>query len=352
MSCLAWNQRNVDSLATGYGNTGFGSTGKGFLCIWSLKNPKTAVQMMYTHSGVSTIDFSSLRPNLLAVGLNDGSVSIHNIRRQKEHPSANRILLGKHRCPVWQVRWICCRAHKVEHVVSVSTEGQFIKWNSHGNLMQIDVLKLKKNLFNAVWVSREKRPIYPKENGFVKIRAICFDFSPKDASTYILGTESGLLHRCSCSIGEHFLNSYLGHDAPVYQVQWSPHLNQIFISASADWTVKLWHEKIFSPTIVFRTGDKHITGVCWAPNNSTVFACASLNGSIQVWDITKSTLEPIRSKKSYENIACLAFARDSSNVAAGHEDGTVSTFHISGLEFVGSKSSNRLRDAISNATLV
>lgn len=307
---------------------------------------------MYTHSGVSTIDFSSLRPNLLAVGLNDGSVSIHNIRRQKEHPSANRILLGKHRCPVWQVRWICCRAHKVEHVVSVSTEGQFIKWNSHGNLMQIDVLKLKKNLFNAVWVSREKRPIYPKENGFVKIRAICFDFSPKDASTYILGTESGLLHRCSCSIGEHFLNSYLGHDAPVYQVQWSPHLNQIFISASADWTVKLWHEKIFSPTIVFRTGDKHITGVCWAPNNSTVFACAALNGSIQVWDITKSTLEPIRSKKSYGNIACLAFARDSSNVAAGHEDGTVSTFHISGLEFVGSKSSNRLRDAISNATLV
>ena len=57
-------------------------------------------------------------------------------------------------------------------------------------------------------------------------------------------------------------------------------------------------------------------------------------------------------KKSYGNIACLAFARDSSNVAAGHEDGTVSTFHISGLEFVGSKSSNRLRDAISNATLV
>ena len=148
------------------------------------------------------------------------------------------------------------------------------------------------------------------------------------------------------------MNSYLGHDAPIYQVQWSPHLNQIFISAAADWTVKLWHEKVFSPVLVFRTDEKHVTGVCWAPTNSTVFACASLNGSLQVWDIERSTLEPKWSKSCSGKVMCLSFARNSSNVAAGCDDGTVSTFHISGLEFAGSKSSDRLRDAIANSMFV
>ncbi len=350
MSSLSWNEGKTDLLAVGYGSSSFGSTRKGLLSIWSPKNPKQAKQVISTRSGVSTLDFSSLRQNLLAVGLYDGSVLIHNICRPNHQLSISATLLGKHRGPVWQVRWILRKTHEDEYVISVSTDGQIIMWNSRANLLQVDILKLNSCLRATDRIFDEADLNQPQVKGAGKV--ICFDFSPNDTSTYIIGTENGLLHRCSCSLDEQFLNSYLGHDAPIYQVQWSPHLNQIFISAAADWTVKLWHEKVFSPVLVFRTDEKYVTGVCWAPTNSTVFACASLNGSLQVWDIERSTLEPKWSKSSSRNITCLSFARNSSNVAAGCDDGTVSTFHISGLEFAGSKSSNRLRDAIAKSVFV
>ena len=350
VSSLSWNQGKTDVLAVGYGSSSFGSTGKGLLSIWSPKNPKQAKQVISTRSGVSTLDFSSLRQNLLAVGFYDGSVSIHNICRPNHQPSISATLLGKHRGPVWQVRWILRTTHEDEYVISVSTDGQIIMWNSRANLLQVDFLKLNSCLLATDRIFDEADLNQPQVKGAGKI--ICFDFSPNDTSTYIIGTENGLLHRCSCSLDEQFLNSYLGHDAPIYQVQWSPHLNQIFISAAADWTVKLWHEKVFSPVLVFRTDEKYVTDVCWAPTNSTVFACASLNGTLQVWDIERSTLEPKWSKSSSRNIICLSFARNSSNVAAGCDDGTVSTFHISGLEFAGSKSSNRLSDAIAKSVFV
>ena len=97
-----------------------------------------------------------------------------------------------------------------------------------------------------------------------------------------------VLHRCSCSLDEQFLNSYLGHDAPIYQVQWSPHLNQIFISAAADWTVKLWHEKVFSQFLSSEPMRNML--LMFAGANQLHSVCLRLlNGTLQVWDIERST---------------------------------------------------------------
>ena len=54
----------------------------------------------------------------------------------------------------------------------------------------------------------------------------------------------GLACACRCSIayGEQYLATYRGHTGPCYQVQWSPMLPDIFLTASADWTVKVWHQ--------------------------------------------------------------------------------------------------------------
>lgn len=36
---------------------------------------------------------------------------------------------------------------------------------------------------------------------------------------------------------EKYLETYIGHSAPVYKVRINPFLNDVFITVSADWTI-------------------------------------------------------------------------------------------------------------------
>ena len=56
------------------------------------------------------------------------------------------------------------------------------------------------------------------------------------------GTEEGAIHLCSTSYAEQYSASFAGHLGPVYAVAWSPFKPGLFLSASADWTLRLWSE--------------------------------------------------------------------------------------------------------------
>lgn len=83
-----------------------------------------------------------------------------------------------------------------------------------------------------------------KTEAFISRRSsgMSFDFSKADGRMYMAGTEDGHIHKCSTSYAEQYLATYSGHMGPVYQLQWSPFKADLFVSSSADWTVKLWSE--------------------------------------------------------------------------------------------------------------
>ena len=83
-----------------------------------------------------------------------------------------------------------------------------------------------------------------KGEAFISRRSsgMSFDFSHRDERMYIAGTEDGHIYKCSTSYSEQYLETYSGHLGPVYRVQWSPFQSNLFISSSADWSVKLWTE--------------------------------------------------------------------------------------------------------------
>ena len=58
---------------------------------------------------------------------------------------------------------------------------------------------------------------------------------------FIVGTEEGAIHKCSTAQRSEYLLTYKGHEMPVYSVRWNSVQPQTFLSASADWTVQLWH---------------------------------------------------------------------------------------------------------------
>jgi WD40 repeat protein len=64
-----------------------------------------------------------------------------------------------------------------------------------------------------------------------------------DTCRYVVGTEDGNIHKCSCSYNEQYLETYSFHSGPVYRVRWSPLCPSAFLSCSADWTIKLWDDE-------------------------------------------------------------------------------------------------------------
>ena len=54
-----------------------------------------------------------------------------------------------------------------------------------------------------------------------------------------MGTEEGKIHKCSKAYSGQYLETYEGHHMAVYAVRWNPFHPRIFISCSADWTVKV-----------------------------------------------------------------------------------------------------------------
>lgn len=59
---------------------------------------------------------------------------------------------------------------------------------------------------------------------------------------FVVGTEEGFLHKCSSAFNAEYVASYARHDGAVYAVAWNRRHGRVFLSASADWTVRLWHD--------------------------------------------------------------------------------------------------------------
>lgn len=114
---------------------------------------------------------------------------------------------------------------------------------------------------------------------------------------YVVGTEEGTVHKCSKAYSSEFLSSYSGHDMAVYSVKWNCLHEDVFLSASADWTVKLWHAGRDVGAIM--TFDMHtsVGDIAWAPYSSTVFAVCTSDGKVSVFDIAQQKYKPMCQQK-------------------------------------------------------
>ena len=157
--------------------------------------------------------------------------------------------------------------------------------------------------------------------------ALCF------ARSYVAGTEDGNIHKCSCSYNEQYLGeSFCGHTGPVYQIQWSPFASNLFLSASADWTMKLWQEDRDSAVLSFQSTNSGIADVRWSPNNATVFGCVTEDGRLQIWDMSVSTLKPVLTQNLQgQKLSCLLFSKASPVVVCGSNTGEVGVYRLVGV---------------------
>ncbi|XP_028666813.1 dynein axonemal intermediate chain 4 [Erpetoichthys calabaricus] len=353
VSSMAWNKINKDLLAVGYGEFDFRDQKGGLVCCWSLKNPMWPERVYHCESGVTSLDFSIGNPNLLAVGMHNGEIVIFNVQRQEDTPlidSSN--CFNKHTGPVWQLQWIeqergASGDDKGDSLISVSADGKIAKWYLRKGLDCTDLMKLKRTRGD-----KSKKPTGEKER---KIEALisrqapgmCFDFHPKDANIYLVGTEEGHIHKCSCSYNEQFLDTYKAHRSPVYKIAWSPFSPDVFLSCSADWTIRLWQQDLLKPVLNFSSVNRAIYEIMWSPKSPMIFGAVN-EERVEIWDLDNSILDPtiVSSASPGVTLTTILFAESTDCVLIGDSDGQVTVYKMKHLTSGITTQANALDDLI------
>lgn len=333
VSCMSWNKVNNDLIAIGYGQYEFTNQKGGLVCCWSLKNPEFPERIYTSEAGVTAVDFSTSNPNLLAVGLYDGTVAIYNVRSKKNQAVLDSFdSQGKHTAPVWQLKWIekdRGSDDRAEVLISVSTDGKIAQWSIRKGFECQDLMKLKRMASKAALVGHRGKE--KKSDSLISRHSggACFDFHMKDSNIYLTGTEEGHIHKCSCSYNEQFLDTYSAHNGPVYKIQWSPFIPDAFLSCSGDWSIRLWHQDHTLPALSCYSSTKAVYDVCWSPRSSTVFACVN-EGAVEVWDLGESSLDPIIVNTPLPGIklTSVTFAKNSESILVGDSEGQVTVYQL------------------------
>lgn len=148
---------------------------------------------------------------------------------------------------------------------------------------------------------------------FIETGGMAIDFpAAEKGNNYFCATEDCSVHKCSISYPDQYMNSYYGHQGPVYRVRcnpyWDPNDNAIFLTCSYDWTVKVWNANAQPPkellTCHVITKDvpgtpnaklkAQVNDIMWSPITSSCFASVADDGRIEIWDLK---LDPINPRK-------------------------------------------------------
>nr|XP_046264360.1 dynein axonemal intermediate chain 4 isoform X2 [Scatophagus argus] len=351
VSSMVWNKKNPDLLAVGYGELDSSNQKPGLVCCWSLKNPTWPERVIHCDSAVTSLDFSSTNPSQLAVGMKDGTIAVYNVQSQdnKSCVISSRECPNKNMGPVWQVRWTqqglnLTGEEKVEVLFSVAADGRVSKWFvSNNGLDCIDVMKLKK-------IGGNKTDKKTDTVLSVLTPGLCFDLHSTNSSIYLVGTWEGLIHRCSSSNSQQFLDTYTKHFCPVNCITWSPLCPDVFLSCSSDWTIQLWKQDCLRPVLGFSSTQTAVCDIKWSPKWATVFAAVN-EGQLEIWDLNSSILDPVIVQPAAPGVQMksLLFASQADCVLVGDSDGQVTVYRLKKLGVGESSQVDMLKDIISSA---
>ncbi|XP_052702464.1 dynein intermediate chain 2, ciliary-like isoform X2 [Crassostrea angulata] len=340
VTSLCWNPMYKDLFAASYGSYDFMKQGSGMILFFSLKNPSFAEYIYETDSGVMCLDVHPEHPYMVAIGFYDGSVGVYNVQK-KEPVHRCTAKNGKHTDPVWQVRWQKDDLENNHNFYSVSSDGRIVHWTIIKNeLLFEDVITL--TLPGAAGEGPDGTKVNTVGCG------TAFDFHRKNDYLFLVGTEEGKIHQCSKAYSSQFLDTVDAHNMAVYKVRWNPFHPRIYITCSADWTVKIWEvsskttaDKSETSSVEAQTKkplftfdlNNSVGDVAWAPYSSTVFAAVTADGKMFVYDLNINKYEPLCeqmvAQKKKTKLTHVEFNPKDPIIIVGDDRGNVTSLKIS-----------------------
>lgn len=341
VNCLDWNPHNPDLLAAAYGPQEIDSKNEGLLLFWTLKN-QYPERVIKTPKGLTYCNFSTKNPYYIVVSDYIGEIKVYDLRNNSDIPIADsKEVKEKHTDIVWEAKWVERPNDKNEMIVSISSDGKVKEWLLKKGLEVSDLMNMKKN---TSFPDKTLNPFskYDQQNKdsliFREANGLSFDFPVNDTTIYYISLEECTVNKCRISYKDTYIETYYGHQGPVYKVRCNPFDPNIFLTCSYDWTIKIWNTKNFKPILTCKSMNKssQINDIEWSPFTSTIFACVIDDGAIEIWDLAKQTTDPIIvfPSKTGDVVSrrTIKFSRSSQVIATGDSEFNIDIFRLYNLE--------------------
>mmetsp|Transcript_20671 Transcript_20671/g.60073 ORF Transcript_20671/g.60073 Transcript_20671/m.60073 type:complete len:617 (-) Transcript_20671:93-1943(-) len=338
VTSMCWHKINTHILAVGYG-TDRAECSTGAIMLWSLRNYDHPEMLITTDAGICALAYSASRPSLLAAGLLDGRIQLYDTGRSGDSTQLpvveSTFIQGRHQQAVHAITWMTNQRR--EKLISSSSDGRVIQWSYHKGLSLTPLMTLNRSGGTGSAISRVAA-------------GLCMSFAHSMATQYVVGTGDGDLFQCSTTYSAAPGNIVQeAHTAPILQIKHSPFVEEAFLTASSDWSTKLWSSKsqddctlhIELCSVNLRSAVKDIA---WSPTISTVFALVAEDGRVELWDIAESVLDPqqtIKPSVAEGSMNICAFSPDGSILLTGSSSGKVNVFASLPLQLTKGQGENK-----------
>lgn len=336
---MQWHPINSDILAVGYGKFYYSDNKPGTVFCWNVKNPSQPEREYYFSNSVTSLSFSQFEPNLLAVGLYDGTVAILDICKKNVEllmitkPSATTSYE-----PIWNLEWFAPDDYNINdnHVISVCEDGTVSSYvaTKSNDLIRIEMLKTYiseskvKGVYKPKQCAANEIPITKSATGLILAR------HPVEPTVFFVGTGEGTVHKCSENYQNQHVDILMAHSGPVYGLQFSHFCSKLFLTCGADSCINIWADEIKEPLATLSIAFNPIDGAEWCPANSTIIANICGN-SIYLWDLQRKTYMPASEHINPNNCrnTVLKFSPSGKNLAVGDIEGNLNIYTLVDIPF-------------------
>ena len=338
----------------------------GIVQVWNLHLHDRPEFVFHAQSDILTAKFSPFHPNLIIGGAYSGQVLLWDTRARSAPVQKTPLTGSGHTHPVYCVDIV--GTQNANNIISCSTDGAVCGWS-------VDMLAQPQETMTLL------APLPAKNED---LSPTCMAFPQADPTFFLVGSEEGTIYPChrydraGAKAGVDTRVSYRGHAAPVMSVSFHPargpvDLGDLVLSASLDWSVKLWKvrapaatsavispgaggaaasaaglgsglggagllEPAVTPLLDFVREDV-VYDAAWSPVKPGVFGLVDGAGWLELWDVTVETEEPVARispsprkdgrtmlSKSLNKLAWEA--GEGKRLATGGIDGAVTVFEV------------------------
>ncbi|KAF3928251.1 hypothetical protein AA313_de0207844 [Arthrobotrys entomopaga] len=273
----------------------------GLVQVWNVHLHDRPEYIFHAQSDVLTARFSPYHPNLIVGGAYSGQVLIWDTRAKAQSVLRSPLTGSGHSHPVYSVTVV--GTQNANNIVSCSTDGLVCGWSMDMLANPLEVLELTS----------------PSPGRNDDLAPTCMAFPHSDPTYFLVGTEEGGIFPChrydraGAKAGVEPRISYRGHAAPIMSIDFHPvkgpvDFGDLVLSASLDWSVKLWKARppaatatavvpgaqaqVATPLMDFPREDV-VYDAKWSPVKPGVFGLVDGAGSLEVWDLTVDAEVPV-----------------------------------------------------------
>nr|XP_006640840.1 PREDICTED: WD repeat-containing protein 34 [Lepisosteus oculatus] len=310
VTSVSWSSTgSVIACAYGRVDDGDWSTEQSFVCTWNLDrrglNPKRPDLVIDVPAPVMCLAFHPSQPSLIAGGLYSGQVVVWDTSRTQDPVFAQTgMSADAHREPVYQVCWVPGPRRGEQAVLSAGSGGRALRWRVDGE----GRLALSAGYaLAAQQIPRSGALSKARGSGAVGVTSLAL--SPWDSDVFLLGSEGGLVLKCSFSAqaaaagppGSESQSvtlrapaqfSFAPRCGPVHALHCSPFHRNLFVSAGTDGLAHIHSLLQASPVLSVRVCDAYVFGVRWSPTRPLLLAAATGQGSVLLFDLGRGSLRP------------------------------------------------------------